>query len=83
MTLGALGTVTQRVVLHLAQGAPQARAVPDRLVEKFAIAGDPDECLEKVRSLMNIGVGQVALISHGPDRLNQVRMFAKEILARL
>lgn len=68
---------------HLAQGAPQGEVVPDRLVERFAIAGNPEECLEQVRRLQAVGIGQIALIPHGPDRLGQVRLFAREVMARL
>lgn len=68
---------------HLAQGAPQAAVVPDRLVEKFAIAGTPEEVLEQVRRLQDVEINQIGLVPHGPDRLSQARVFAEAVMARL
>ncbi len=68
---------------HLAQGAPQADVVPDRLVEKFAIAGTPEEVLAQVRRLQEVEINQIGLVPHGPDRLAQVRVFAEHVMARL
>lgn len=71
--------------LHLQQGSPQEEEVPRRLVEKFAIAGTPDDCLEQVRRLAESGlpIDQVALVPHGPDRAAQLRLFTDQVLGRL
>ena len=58
---------------HLAQGAPQADVVSDSLVAKFAIAGTPAECLAQVQRLQGMGIDQIGLVPHGPDRLSQLR----------
>lgn len=68
---------------HLAQGAPQGGVVPDRLVEKFAIAGTPEEVLEQVRRLQSLAIDQIGLVPHGPDRVSQVRVFVEKVLSRL
>lgn len=65
---------------HMDQRASQARVIPDWLVDKFAIAGDPDECRAKVEELKGSAVQQVAIIPYdvgGADRGETLRLFAQ------
>ena len=65
---------------HMDQRASQARVIPDWLVDKFAIAGDPDECRAKVEELKRSAVQQVAIIPYdvgGADRGETLRLFAQ------
>lgn len=65
---------------HMDQRASQARVIPDWLVDKFAIAGDPDECRAKVEELRRSTVQQVAIIPYdvgGADRGETLRLFAQ------
>lgn len=65
---------------HMDQRASQARVIPDWLVDKFAIAGDPDECRAKVEELRRSAVQQVAIIPYdvgGADRGETLRLFAQ------
>ena len=65
---------------HMDQRASQARVIPDWLVDKFAIAGDPDECRAKVEDLKRSAVQQVAIIPYdvgGADRGETLRLFAQ------
>jgi len=68
---------------HLSLDAAHADLVPDRLVDKFAIAGRPDECLDRVRALAASGIDElnIVLMSPTPDRL--LRTFASRIMERL
>ena len=65
---------------HMDQRASQARVIPDWLVDKFAIAGGPDECRAKVEELKRSAVQQVAIIPYdvgGADRGETLRLFAQ------
>ena len=65
---------------HMDQRASQARVIPDWLVDKFAIAGSPDECRAKVEELERSAVQQVAIIPYdvgGADRGETLRLFAQ------
>lgn len=65
---------------HMDQRASQARVIPDWLVDKFAIAGSPDECRAKVEELQRSAVQQVAIIPYdvgGADRGETLRLFAQ------
>lgn len=65
---------------HMDQRASQARVIPDWLVDKFAIAGSPDECRAKVEDLERSAVQQVAIIPYdvgGADRGETLRLFAQ------
>ncbi len=65
---------------HMDQRASQARVIPDWLVDKFAIAGGPDECRAKVEELRRSAVQQVAIIPYdvgGADRGETLRLFAQ------
>ena len=65
---------------HMDQRASQARVIPDWLVDKFAIAGSPDECRAKVDEIKRSAVQQVAIIPYdvgGADRGETLRLFAQ------
>lgn len=70
---------------HLSQGSPQEDEVPRRLVERFAIAGTPDEVLEQVQRIAKSGlpVSQIGLVPHGPNKAQQLKVFAEEVMAKL
>jgi 5,10-methylenetetrahydromethanopterin reductase len=68
---------------HLSPGSPQSKVVTDELVDLCTIAGTPDECLRKVRELEQCGVNQIALVTHGDGRAEQIKLFANEVLARI
>ena len=64
---------------HMDQRAAQARVIPDWLVDKFAVAGTPDECHAKVRELEQSAINQVAIIPYDvgdADRGETLRLFA-------
>jgi 5,10-methylenetetrahydromethanopterin reductase len=68
---------------HLTPDAMHANLVPDALVDKFALAGRPEECLERVRALAESGIEElnIVLMSPTPERL--LRTFASRIMERL
>ncbi|HEY7165944.1 MAG TPA: LLM class flavin-dependent oxidoreductase [Candidatus Binatia bacterium] len=68
---------------HLQLNAAYAHYVTDSLVDKFALAGRPEECLERVRALVNFGVNELNLTFMHPDTENLLRTFVRGILEKL
>lgn len=57
--------------------------VTDDLVDKFALAGSPDECLEKLRKRIGTGLKCPILYIHGPDRKLAAQLAAEKIVPNL
>ncbi|MBI3057743.1 MAG: LLM class flavin-dependent oxidoreductase [Deltaproteobacteria bacterium] len=68
---------------HLRLNAAYAEHVTDSLVGKFALAGRPEECLEKVRALVNTGIDELNLTFMHPDTENLLRIFVRRIIEKL
>jgi 5,10-methylenetetrahydromethanopterin reductase len=64
--------------------ASQARVIPDWLVDRFAIAGSPEECRAQVETLKGSGIDQIAIIPYGVgggDREETLRGFASAVIS--
>jgi len=59
------------------------RNVSDEMVDKFALAGTPDECVEKLRLRIATGLKCPILYIHGPDRRVAARLAVEEIAPNL
>jgi alkanesulfonate monooxygenase SsuD/methylene tetrahydromethanopterin reductase-like flavin-dependent oxidoreductase (luciferase family) len=60
------------------------RAMPDRWIEDLAVAGEPDECADKIRRLLDAGSDSVALFPlAGQDPESLIRAAAADVLPRL
>jgi 5,10-methylenetetrahydromethanopterin reductase len=61
-----------------------AKAVTDEILSKVcAIAGSPDECLERVEEYRAAGCTHIMLEIWGDDRTGQARLFGETVLKRL
>jgi alkanesulfonate monooxygenase SsuD/methylene tetrahydromethanopterin reductase-like flavin-dependent oxidoreductase (luciferase family) len=58
------------------------REMPDQWIEDLAIAGDPDECAEKIRGLLDAGSDAVALFPVAGDPETVVRTVGADVLPR-
>ena len=58
-------------------------SVTDEMVEKFALAGTPDECLEKLRKHIGTGLRCPILYIHGPDHKQAAQLAAEGIIPNL
>ena len=68
---------------HMEQNASQAQAIPDWLVDKFAIAGTRQQCRAQVERLRESGIHQIAIIPYGAGgagREETLREFAAAVL---
>jgi 5,10-methylenetetrahydromethanopterin reductase len=68
---------------HLRLDAAHAELVPDGLVDKFALAGRPEECLERVRALAACGIEELNIVLMGPDPERLLTTFASRIMQRM
>ncbi|MBI4525012.1 MAG: LLM class flavin-dependent oxidoreductase [Deltaproteobacteria bacterium] len=68
---------------HLRLDAAYAEHVTDSLVGKFALAGRPEECLEKARALANSGIDELNLTFMHPDTESLLRTFVRHIAEKL
>ena len=60
---------------HMVVGTAHGDAVPDELVERFAIAGTPSEAREQLQRLVSSGlVDEIALIPHTQDPKDRDRV---------
>jgi 5,10-methylenetetrahydromethanopterin reductase len=58
-------------------------SVTDDLVDRFALAGTPDECLEKLRTHIGTGLKCPILYIHGPDRKLAAQLATEKIVPNL
>ncbi|MFQ6075963.1 MAG: LLM class flavin-dependent oxidoreductase, partial [Candidatus Bathyarchaeia archaeon] len=57
--------------------------VSDKLVDKYSIAGTPEECARKVRRLLRLGIKQIAILPFplpGGKNEDVMRLFAEEVI---
>lgn len=47
---------------HMVPGSPHSKLVTDSLVDRFALAGTPEECAARLGELAELGVDEVAMI---------------------
>ena len=55
----------------------------DYFADRFAIAGAPEECRAKARSIFDCGVDVLLITAIGPDPDHIIRRFGKEVIAPL
>lgn len=61
-----------------------ADALPERWISDLAVAGDPDECVEKLRALLDAGSDSVGLwLFPAPEAGRIAELTAREVLPRL
>jgi 5,10-methylenetetrahydromethanopterin reductase len=58
-------------------------AVTEEMVDKFAIAGTPPECLQQLQRFTQTGLKAPILYIHGPDKRIAVKLVAEQILPRI
>lgn len=68
---------------HLRLNAAYAEQVTDSLIDKFALAGRPEECLERVRAIVETGIEELNVAFMHPDTEKLLRIFAERIMAKL
>jgi 5,10-methylenetetrahydromethanopterin reductase len=78
--------ISDELEAMLAAGGAAAveREMPDRWLDDLAVAGEPDECAEKVRRLLDAGADSVVLFPMPSERSEEmVRAGAADVLPRV
>ncbi len=68
---------------HLQVDAAHARLVQDEWIDRFALAGTPEECLDKLRVFTKLGVNEIILLPITQSSVNLIQIFGRAILPRL
>ena len=81
----AYGISDELEAMLVAGGAATVeREMPDQWLDDLAVAGDPDECAEKIRRLLDAGADTVVLFPMPNERSDEiVRAGAADVLPRL
>lgn len=65
-------------------GAEHSALVPDALVDRYAIAGTPEQVRAKVQTVCSVdGIDEIAIIPWGDNPEEVIRLFANEVCAPL
>ena len=78
--------ISDELAAMLASGGAEvvAREMPAQWLEDLAVAGEPDECVEKIRRLLAAGADSVALFPMPSERSEEmVRAAAADVLPRV
>lgn len=63
-------------------GPEHAHLVRDVWVDRFAVAGSADEVRDKVRSLLQLDIGELTIIPFGKSKESVIKMFAEEVMSK-
>ncbi|MFE3099131.1 TIGR03842 family LLM class F420-dependent oxidoreductase [Nocardia tengchongensis] len=68
---------------HGRAGNPHADFVPDEIVDRFCILGDPDQHLARLRELEALGVDQFAVYLQHDAKTSTLEAYGESVLPRL
>jgi 5,10-methylenetetrahydromethanopterin reductase len=73
---------------HGDAAAPHARALDDEFIERFAVVGSPEEVLERLGELADLGIERVVVVPGSLDAdpalvAESDERFAQEVLPQL
>lgn len=68
---------------HLQVDAPHARLVREEWIDRFALAGTPEECLEKLHRFADMGVHEVLLLPTTAKSVDLIRICGETLLPKL
>ena len=64
-------------------GLPEKLGLTEFLTERFAIAGTPEYCRERITELIAAGVNRFVITARGPDQDRIVERFGREVISRI
>jgi 5,10-methylenetetrahydromethanopterin reductase len=71
---------------HMRPGAEHAEVVPDEVIQEFAIAGTPADCVSQARAIFDAGIDEITIRPYalpGSSRLAMIEAFAREVMGPL
>jgi 5,10-methylenetetrahydromethanopterin reductase len=72
-----------RVQSAVKQGSPIHDVVSDNMVQLFGVAGTPSECVEKIKSLKETGITQLAVGRPARESPEMIKMIGRDIIPRV
>ena len=84
-TAGVTDEEIQAVRSHFLKGdmTKAAESVSDELVQKVAVAGTPDECVERLSEYLETGLKSPICYIHGPDSKEAAKLIATKVMPNL
>ena len=67
---------------HTRSDSPQAGLLDDAFIDKYAIVGTPDECIERLRELQRLGIDKVAISGPSAGSDPAESRYAMELMDR-
>lgn len=67
---------------HLDSGADHAEYLTDDMIDRFAIAGNVSQCLEKIEELASIGVHEISS-AYLNEQYEQIEVVGKQVISRI
>jgi 5,10-methylenetetrahydromethanopterin reductase len=64
-------------------GPEHAHLVREEWVDRFAMAGTPDEVRDKVRNILQLDIGELTIIPFGKSKGSVIKMFAQAVVQKL
>ena len=64
-------------------GPEHSHLVCDEWVDRFAVAGTPDEVREQVRKIMQSDIGELTIILFGKSKETVLKRFAEGVMNKL
>jgi alkanesulfonate monooxygenase SsuD/methylene tetrahydromethanopterin reductase-like flavin-dependent oxidoreductase (luciferase family) len=64
-------------------GPEHSHLVRDEWVDRFAVAGNPDEVRDKVRNILKFDIGELTIIPFGKSKETVIGMFAQGLVEKL
>lgn len=64
---------------HLAVGGKHGSLVPDAWVDRFALAGDAAECVERLEVFRKMGVTRLLIVPEMPDSTTCIERLARQV----
>lgn len=85
--IGRLGSAYEEASHGLAS-AKHATVLPDEFLDRFAVVGPPDQCIERLRTLMDLGLDRLIMVPASRDADPQLvtesnERFASQVLPKL
>ena len=65
---------------HFSHGSPQSQTLTSEVIDTFGIAGPPDYCIERLRTLVDLGLSKLVLLGGGTGMDNESRLLSHRLL---
>ncbi|MSP38480.1 MAG: LLM class flavin-dependent oxidoreductase [Deltaproteobacteria bacterium] len=81
--LKAVESLWQHYDTYHHMGPEHAHLVRDEWVERFALAGTPEEVRRQVENLLSFDIGELTIIPFGQSKESVLEMFAEAVIGKL